>query len=145
VLLRHSQDAERFPHASNHRLLIDEHLRVKGHQDVYALGDCAVSETVPMMATAQVAHQQGAYLADAFSKPDPSAVQPFKFHYLGLMAYIGRYQGLVETPDVQISGTLAWLSWRSVYLTRLGSWKSKIQVPFDWLRTFLFGRDVTTF
>ncbi|EPY50570.1 NADH dehydrogenase [Schizosaccharomyces cryophilus OY26] len=41
-------------------LIIDEFFRVKGMPDVYAIGDCAFSG---LPATAQVAHQQGDWLA----------------------------------------------------------------------------------
>ena len=34
---------------------------------------------------------------------------------------------------------------RSAYLTKLGSWRNRMQVPLDWLRTLLFGRDTTQF
>jgi len=43
------------------------------------------------------------------------------------------------------TGIVSWFLWRSVYLTRLELVKNKFQVPFEWLRTFIWGRDVTTF
>lgn len=39
----------------------------------------------------------------------------------------------------------AWLIWRSAYFTKLGSLKNRLQVPWEWLKTLLFGRDLTTF
>jgi NADH:ubiquinone reductase (non-electrogenic) len=62
-----------------------------------------------------------------------------------MMAYIGQFNSLINTPNIEVSGLLAWMAWRTAYLTRLGSWKNKFQVPFDWLRSLIFGRDVTTF
>jgi len=43
------------------------------------------------------------------------------------------------------TGLVSWFLWRSVYLTRLELVKNKFQVPFEWLRTFIWGRDITTF
>jgi NADH:ubiquinone reductase (non-electrogenic) len=49
---------------SRRGLLVDEHLVVKGTSDVYAVGDCAIANYAP---TAQVASQEGAYLAKTFN------------------------------------------------------------------------------
>ncbi|MDR3739095.1 MAG: hypothetical protein P4L40_08740 [Terracidiphilus sp.] len=44
-----------------------------------------------------------------------------------------------------LKGMVSWLVWRSAYLTKLGSWRNRLQVPVDWLRTLLFGRDISNF
>jgi NADH:ubiquinone reductase (non-electrogenic) len=44
-----------------------------------------------------------------------------------------------------LAGFAAFLIWRGGYLTKLGSWRNRLQVPFDWLKTLLFGRDVSQF
>eukprot|EP01111_Echinosteliopsis_oligospora_P015621 TRINITY_DN6232_c0_g2_i1.p1 TRINITY_DN6232_c0_g2~~TRINITY_DN6232_c0_g2_i1.p1 ORF type:complete len:467 (+),score=106.10 TRINITY_DN6232_c0_g2_i1:69-1403(+) len=128
------------------RIMVNDHLKVKDTEDVYAVGDCSAVEGHRYPATAQVAQQQAAYLAKSLnSEVKGKDVQPFVFHNLGMMAYIGGYSSILDTPAIKGSGLVAWMSWRSAYLTRLGSIKSKIQVPFEWARTFLFGRDVSTF
>lgn len=50
-------------HPQSSRALVDSRLRVQGVQDVFALGDCAHIVDGPLPATAQVAQQQGAWLA----------------------------------------------------------------------------------
>jgi len=47
--------------------LVNDHLRVVGTSNIYALGDCASIQGNPLQATAQVAQQQGAYLAKALN------------------------------------------------------------------------------
>jgi len=42
-------------------------------------------------------------------------------------------------------GITSWFLWRSAYLTRLGSWRLRLQVPLDWLKTLMFGRDTSRF
>lgn len=56
-----------FPSVQTNRrgLTIDGHLRVSGADGVFALGDCTATSYAP---TAQVASQQGAYLAKLFNK-----------------------------------------------------------------------------
>ncbi|GAA5976660.1 hypothetical protein JCM11641_005654 [Rhodosporidiobolus odoratus] len=57
----------RIPAEQNSRrgLLVDEHLRLLGADGIFALGDCTATNYAP---TAQVASQQGRYLARVFSK-----------------------------------------------------------------------------
>ena len=43
------------------------------------------------------------------------------------------------------AGLAAWWLWFSAYLTRLGAWRLRLQVPFDWFRASLFGRDISRF
>lgn len=52
--------------------------------------------------------------------------------FQGFMAYIGGYKSLLDTNAFKNSGIVAWLAWRSVYLTRLGSMKNKLQVGPGW-------------
>jgi NADH dehydrogenase FAD-containing subunit len=49
------------------RFLVDKFLKVVGTDNIYAMGDCALIEGNPLQATAQVAQQQGAYLANSFN------------------------------------------------------------------------------
>lgn len=134
------------PKTPQGRAIVDDHMRVEGVPDVYAVGDCAEIKGTPLPATAQVASQEGQYLAQAFNyETTGKEVPPFKFRFLGLMTYVGHYKSIMDTEVVSGTGFIEWLAWRSVYLTRLGSWKNKFQVPFNWLRTILWGRDVTNF
>ncbi|GAA6034798.1 hypothetical protein JCM8097_009304 [Rhodosporidiobolus ruineniae] len=57
----------RIPAEQNSRrgLLVDEHLRLLGADGIFALGDCTATNYAP---TAQVAAQQGRYLARVFQK-----------------------------------------------------------------------------
>ncbi|XP_060075862.1 uncharacterized protein LOC132555532 [Ylistrum balloti] len=128
------------------QILTDEYLNVLGDSSgsVFALGDCADIETMPLPCTAQVAEREGRYLANQLAKSDPKS-EPFKFQSMGMLAYIGRYQGLTDVPQVKMQGFTSWLLWRSAYLTRLGSWRLRMQVPLDWLKTILYGRDVSRF
>ena len=86
------------------------------------------------------------------------------FKSVGMLAYVGDYQAVAELPqfkfggcwgqgsDVVICGHCflptgfhSWLLWRSAYLTRLGNWRLRLQVPIDWFKTFFYGRDVSQF
>jgi NADH dehydrogenase FAD-containing subunit len=128
------------------RLAVDSCLRLPNHPEVYAVGDCAAVGEPTLPATAQVAQQQGEYLARALDRlRQGKPVEPFRFKASGMLAYIGGGEALADLPKVKWSGRGAWLFWRSVYLTKLVSLANKAKVLFDWTKARLFGRDLSRF
>jgi NADH:ubiquinone reductase (non-electrogenic) len=128
------------------RIPVGEFLRVPALENVYAVGDCAAVGEPELPATAQVAQQQGAYLAKTLNRQSVGKpVKPFRFQPSGMLAYIGGRQALADLPHVKWSGRAAWLFWRSVYLTKLVSPANKVKVLFDWIKARLFGRDLSRF
>ncbi|XP_067131727.1 uncharacterized protein [Centruroides vittatus] len=129
----------------NGRILTDNYLRILGEEnkDIYAIGDCSEIQNMPLPATAQVAERQGRYLAKCLNKTDTADIPEFHFKSMGMLAYLGEYTALSDLPEMKLQGFFSWFLWRSAYLTRLGSWRSRMQVPMDWLKTLLFGRDIS--
>lgn len=135
-----------FATTQNSRIIVDRHLRIKGYSNIYALGDCATMEEINLPATSQVAQQEGRYLARLFNRyAEGKSTKPFHYRHLGMLAYVGSNRALADLTAVKGRGFGAWLFWRSTYLTKLVSWKNKILVVFDWLKTFIFGRDISRF
>ena len=117
----------------------------------------------------QVAGQQGAYVARTINNTQqlgkggldqapPSywveggkALQPrseFDFLSLGIMAYIGDNKAVVNVADVRGLnrwGNFAFVLWRSVYITKQVSIRNRILILFDWLKSRVFGRDISLF
>lgn len=71
-----------------------------------------------------------------------------------MLAYLGGYSGVASVVTgtengsgghMRMKGTMAWLLWRGAYLSKLGSWRNRLQVPVDWMKTILFGRDSSRF
>ncbi|CAG8458914.1 4448_t:CDS:10 [Ambispora gerdemannii] len=141
------------------RLLTDDKLRIieknsgKPITNVYAIGDCATIKDNDLPPTAQVANQKARYLRRVLQglAIDPQyVVNPFKFHNFGVMAYIGKKEALVDmtkavSPQAKESGMLAWLLWRSVYLSYTVSIRNRLLIPMYWFLTLLFGRDISRF
>ncbi len=130
------------------RLLTNDHLQVEGVPEIYALGDCALIKGGSSPQTAQYAMQAGKYLGTTFNRiAKGKEVKPFEFNDLGMLAYIGESKALAEVPKVKLRwrGALTYLAWRSAYLTRLVSMKNKVLVLFDWMKTRVFGRDLSKF
>ncbi|KAH3885109.1 uncharacterized protein LOC127838952 isoform X3 [Dreissena polymorpha] len=124
------------------QILTNRSLQVQGDPtgQSYALGDCADIVDMPLPCTAQVAERQGRYLALLLNN---RTSEEFKFFSAGMLAYIGGYQGLTDLPQGKLQGFPSWFLWRSAYLTQLGSWRLRMQVPVDWTKTLLFGRDIS--
>jgi NADH dehydrogenase FAD-containing subunit len=139
-------------HPRNKRILLDKYLRVKGYEgSIWACGDAAVNEEgVVNPQVAQVARQQGIYLANVFNGKQGEDEKEFHFFSLGSMAYLGDLKGIYdgtsagepgkEIRSPKITGMLALLMWRFAYWGRQTSMANKILIPMHWFKTFLFGR-----
>ncbi|XP_020214940.1 external alternative NAD(P)H-ubiquinone oxidoreductase B1, mitochondrial [Cajanus cajan] len=118
----------------------------------------ADSQVKSLPATAQVAAQQGAYLARCFNRRDhveehPEGPRrfrksgrhkflPFRYRHLGQFAPLGGEQAAAELPGdwVSMGHSTQWL-WYSVYASKQVSWRTRVLVVSDWTRRFIFGRD----
>lgn len=130
------------------RLLTDDHLRVMEHPEIFALGDCATIAGSSLPQTAQLAMQEGKYLAKMLNRQaNGKESAPFSFNNLGMLAYVGDNKALAEIPKARLRwrGILTYFFWRSAYLTRLVTFKNKVLVFLDWLKTWIFGRDLSKF
>jgi len=59
------------------------------------------------------------------------------------MAIIGKRTGIATFLGMNISGFLAWLIWRNVYLSKITLPDKKIRVFLDWAIDLLFDRDIS--
>ena len=74
----------------------------------------------------------------------------FVFLNLGLLAYLGGGEALsqVQVGDLPLFsyfGSVAFILWRSVYLVKQVATRNRVLVTFDWIKSALFGRDMTRF
>jgi len=113
-------------------------------RDVFALGDCATISGTQYPATAQVASQKATWLAKKLNQGDINT-RGFSFASQGVMAYIGRWNAIVQTERGNISGRAAWVMWRGAYLTKSISWRNRILIPMYWMINWIFGRDISRF
>lgn len=71
-----------------------------------------------------------------------------KFLNLGLLAYVGGGQALTQVqignvPIASYAGSTAFVLWRSVYLVKQVATRNRVLVTFDWIKSAIFGRDIT--
>jgi NADH dehydrogenase len=113
-------------------------------ENVHALGDCAVLEGTAYPATAQVANQKAGWLAKRLNKGDLDS-QGFTYKNLGVMAYVGNWNAIMQTDGGDVSGRVAWFIWRGAYLAKSVSWRNRILIPVYWFVNWVFGRDISRF
>jgi NADH dehydrogenase FAD-containing subunit len=71
------------------------------------------------------------------------------------MASMGRGGGVLDMTKADVANTkgggpwltgiLAFLTWRGVYLSKQVSWSNAFMIPMFWLKVRIFGRDVSRF
>lgn len=125
------------------RILVDEYNRVKGFDDIFAIGDVSV---MPAAAgypnghpqVAQVAIQQGRNLSQNFLlMKRNAALRPFKYIYRGSMATIGRNLAVADLSFIRFSGFIAWLTWMFVHLMAIVGVKNRLLIFINWMWNYL--------
>lgn len=133
--------AESLGHAG--RILTDRFCRVKGVQDVFAIGDQSLiegDEDYPLghPQLAQVAMQQAKTLAENLKAAQKGlAGKPFKYRNLGVMATIGRNHAVAEIGGRKFGGFAAWVLWLVVHLRSILGVKNKAFILLNWVWNYL--------
>jgi NADH dehydrogenase len=125
------------------RMRCDAGLQVVGHDDLWAVGDCASvpapTETGFSPPTAQHAVRQARVAAaNVVASLRGGRRASFGFSGLGKMGSLGHRRAVAELPGgVRLSGLPAWLLWRSVYWSKLPGADRKLRVAASWLTDVL--------
>ncbi|WP_424045098.1 NAD(P)/FAD-dependent oxidoreductase [Prevotella denticola] len=133
--------AESIGHAG--RVLTDRFCRVKGVQDVFAIGDQSLiegDEDYPLghPQLAQVAMQQAKTVAENLKAAQKGlAGKPFKYRNLGVMATIGRNHAVAEIGGRKFGGFAAWVLWLVVHLRSILGVKNKAFILLNWVWNYL--------
>ncbi|KAI5453063.1 hypothetical protein NCC49_006092 [Naganishia albida] len=115
-------------------------------ENVWAMGDCAQIKDYFLPATAQVANQQGVFLAKVLSgQVTEPAQKRFEYFHRGAMTNIGGGEGLIDAPLGRMKGRLAWVAWRSYYWISSISLRNKLAIIAKWTVNSVLGRDVSRF
>jgi NADH:ubiquinone reductase (H+-translocating) len=125
------------------RVLVDEQLRVQGHDGIWALGDCAA---VPNLATpdrfdpptSQHALRQARRLARNLT----GEPRPYRYRMLGQVATLGRYKGIADVMGLRLRGFPGWFFTRTYHLYQLPLFSRKLRVVVDWTVALCFRRDI---
>lgn len=123
------------------RLITDEHNRVKGFPNIFAIGDASLQlhelkfpNGHPQVA--QVGIQQGVNLSGNLSRIlSNKPMKPFRYFDKGSMAIIGRNRAVVDLSGnkIHFKGAVAWFMWLFVHLTSLISADNRVTTFYRWL------------
>jgi NADH:ubiquinone reductase (H+-translocating) len=125
------------------RVVVEPDLTVKGHPNVFVIGDLMSVPGVPGMAQGAI---QGAVYATKQIKNElkgpqnganPADRKPFKYLNKGSMATVSRFNAVAQIGKVEFGGFLAWLAWLGLHLYYLVGSRNRIVAVYSWFITFL--------
>ncbi len=121
------------------RVVVEPDLTVKGHPDVFVIGDLMSVPGVPGMAQGAI---QGAVYATKQIKAglkghDSSERQPFRYFNTGSMSTISRFSAVCQIGKLEFGGFVAWLAWLGLHLYYLVGGRNRLIAVISWLVTVL--------
>jgi NADH dehydrogenase len=132
------------------RIDVDQTMRVRGHENVWAIGDSAAvpdparkGEVSPP--TAQHAIRQGRRVARnvAAELGAGGSVRPFTYRTLGVFVDMGRNRAVASTMGIKWRGFPAWFLARSYHMANMPGFQRKARLLVDWTAALLFDRDTS--
>lgn len=125
------------------RIQVDEFNRVKGYENIFAIGDASIMESVDPSylnghpQVAPPAMQQGRLVAQNIRRLiHKKEMKPFRYKHQGSMATVGRNRAVVDLPGFKTQGFLAWFIWMFVHLISLIGFRNKFFVLLSWLWSY---------
>lgn len=123
------------------RYIVDRFNRVKGYDNIFAIGDIAYMETPKYPQghpqVANVAINQGKNLAKNFKKDSKKDWTEYEYIDRGSMATIGKHRAVVDLPKFKFQGFLAWYFWMFLHLMLILSVRNKIAIFFNWMWSYI--------
>lgn len=123
------------PTTASGRVAVDEALRVRGHERVFAIGDIAAvpygGGEMPMLSAPAI--QEGRFVADAILRLERGR-DPGRFRYRdkGIMATIGRNAAVAQLGRFRFKGFVGWVMWLLVHLYFIIGFRNRISVLLGW-------------
>jgi NADH dehydrogenase len=130
-------------------IVVDATMAVKDHPGLWALGDCASipspTDGKPYPPLAQFALREAKVLARNIVRTvrgSNEKLEPFVYETKGLLASLGRYNGVGRIKQFRIHGFFAWWVRRSYYLLQMPQWSRRLRIVIDWTVALFFRNDV---
>jgi NADH dehydrogenase len=129
------------PMTNDHRIIVDNKNRVKGHSNIFAIGDVASIETEQggkgHAMLASVAGQQGKNLGQNLNAMvEGLEMSSFQYNDKGTMATIGRFRAVVDLSFAKFGGIFAWYIWMFLHLMLLIDFRNRLVVFTNWAWSF---------
>jgi len=136
-------------HHKSGKVEVDKYLKLADHENVFALGDCALitnpstGQSYPPTAQNSI-HQSKTVANNLYSViTGKTKLKEFSFQSKGMMTTLGRRVAIAVVYGLHCKGSLAWLIWRTYYLSKLPMLEKRFHVATSWTADLLFERDLT--
>jgi NADH dehydrogenase len=139
-------------HDKSGRIVANKYLEIDGYENsAFVVGDCACVTDPhtgsPYPPTAQHALRQARIATKniifAINGKPNNKKRVFDYKTKGVMALIGKRNGVGILLGHKVHGFTAWWLWRLYYLGILPTTEKKLRVTVDWIIDLFFKRDVT--
>jgi NADH dehydrogenase len=129
------------------RIDVDATMRVKGRENVWAIGDAAAvpdpakGRRSPTPPTAQHSLRQGKVVADNVAATlAGSQPRPFRYRTLGVFVDMGRHKAVTTMVGIRLRGFPAWFAARTYHLALMPGVARRLRLVLDWTVGLFFGR-----
>jgi NADH dehydrogenase len=126
---------------------VDDHLRVKGMEAVWAVGDCAAAPDPRgglCPPTAQHAVRQGPVAArNIAAELGIGEARPFEYRGNAAFVNLGRYKAVGKVGGRTFRGFPAWWMARTYHMSQIPGAARKVRAVIDWTASLPFRRDIS--
>jgi NADH dehydrogenase len=139
---------EQIPAVKNRgRLVVNPDMSVPGVEGIWALGDCAAvtnaHDAKVCPPTAQFAEAQAKQLAtNIVAQLNGQFTRAFRYRSKGQLSSVGHNKAVAEVFGLKLSGFVAWLMWRGLYLLRMPTLARKTRLFLEWNWAMFFPPDI---
>jgi NADH:quinone reductase (non-electrogenic) len=129
------------------RIDVDATMRVKGIENVWAIGDAAAvpdpaqRRRAPTPPTCQHAIRQGRVVgSNVAAALAGKRTRPFRYRTLGVFVDMGRNKAVATILGLRLRGFPAWFAARTYHLAMMPGFARRVRLGADWAVGLVFGR-----
>jgi NADH:ubiquinone reductase (H+-translocating) len=127
---------------ANKRVIVDRFNKVKGCENVFAIGDISYMTTPKYPKAhpqvANVAINQAKLLSQNLKNiAKRIKCEEYEYQDLGSMATVGRNKAVVDLPFAKFKGLFAWLIWMFLHLMLILTVRNKLIIFINWAWAYI--------
>lgn len=135
------------PKLPDGRIMVNEYLQLENHKEVFIIGDVSAFKIkntgmyVPALAQATV-DEAKSVAKNIELRLGGKPTKEFVYRHTGDLVSLGYGMAIGQIANFEFSGKITWWIWRTVYLSKIISWKKKIRIAVEWTIDLFCSRDI---